>query len=207
MNAAKPKHYAVVQSKPCSKCGVEKPASEFIADPRHADGLRSDCKECFYSRERYYKALDYRHANRDQVKLWNRKQRSARLRYQERWRQGNPKAASDKDRRSRQRQRAKDPIAYRAQVQASTNRRRAKKRNNGPHDFTRHEWEAIKVAYEHRCAYCGIAPEQLSIDHALPLARGGVHSAWNIVPACLQCNIRKGARLVAIPDYSRHPYV
>ena len=36
----------MVSSKKCSKCGEEKAASDFFADPKKASGLRSDCKEC-----------------------------------------------------------------------------------------------------------------------------------------------------------------
>ena len=29
------------------------------------------------------------------------------------------------------------------------------------------------------------------MDHALPLSRGGAHTATNVVPACTACNSRK----------------
>lgn len=41
-----------------------------------------------------------------------------------------------------------------------------------------------------RCLYCG-DPSQ-SIDHVLPLSRGGHSVTENCVPACLGCNGRKG---------------
>lgn len=44
------------------------------------------------------------------------------------------------------------------------------------------------------CQYCGKRPgtEELTIDHVLPRARGGVSSWTNCVLACLPCNARKG---------------
>lgn len=33
-------------SKTCSKCGESKPVLAFGADPGHADGMRSDCRNC-----------------------------------------------------------------------------------------------------------------------------------------------------------------
>ena len=48
------------------------------------------------------------------------------------------------------------------------------------------------------CAYCRrgpLPPAALHVDHATPLARGG--PAWdegNMVAACAQCNLSKGAR-------------
>ncbi|MHC4480057.1 MAG: HNH endonuclease [Planctomycetota bacterium] len=49
---------------------------------------------------------------------------------------------------------------------------------------------------ENRCQYCGqrFASSELSIDHVLPLSRGG-RSTWaNVVCACTRCNKRKGGR-------------
>lgn len=51
---------------------------------------------------------------------------------------------------------------------------------------------------EQRCQYCGRRPSvaELSIDHVLPRSRGGETSWENCVLACVQCNRRKGSRLV-----------
>ena len=46
----------------------------------------------------------------------------------------------------------------------------------------------------HRCQYCGISSERLSIDHILPRSRGGPHSWDNVTTACLRCNVHKGNR-------------
>lgn len=54
--------------------------------------------------------------------------------------------------------------------------------------------KAIKAAYKGRCAYCGIKPKQLTIDHVTPLARNGGHTPDNLVPACRPCNAAKGTR-------------
>ena len=44
-----------------------------------------------------------------------------------------------------------------------------------------------------RCHYCG-APAT-TVDAVVPAARGGQHTADNLVPACTSCNTSKGARL------------
>ena len=46
--------------------------------------------------------------------------------------------------------------------------------------------------YDHRCVYCGGPGE--TIEHMIPLARGGLHEAPNISPACGRCNCQKGRR-------------
>jgi hypothetical protein len=43
------------------------------------------------------------------------------------------------------------------------------------------------------CQYCG-SRENLTIDHVLPLSRGGPYTWQNLVIACLRCNNRKGNR-------------
>ena len=43
------------------------------------------------------------------------------------------------------------------------------------------------------CAYCGqtFAPRELTMDHVVPVARGGRSTRGNLVPACKQCNSDK----------------
>ncbi|EBA09584.1 HNH endonuclease [Sagittula stellata] len=46
---------------------------------------------------------------------------------------------------------------------------------------------------EFRCQYCGTKAE-LTFDHVIPRARGGITSWENVVAACAPCNLRKGSR-------------
>jgi len=43
------------------------------------------------------------------------------------------------------------------------------------------------------CYYCGkkVPPEELTMDHIVPLSRGGKSTKGNIVPACKECNNKK----------------
>jgi 5-methylcytosine-specific restriction endonuclease McrA len=45
-----------------------------------------------------------------------------------------------------------------------------------------------------RCYYCkcAITPEIRTVDHKIPVARGGEHHADNLVVACIKCNKEKG---------------
>jgi 5-methylcytosine-specific restriction endonuclease McrA len=47
-----------------------------------------------------------------------------------------------------------------------------------------------------QCQYCGVNPgaEELTIDHVVPRARGGVSSWTNCVLACVECNKQKADR-------------
>jgi hypothetical protein len=47
---------------------------------------------------------------------------------------------------------------------------------------------------EHSCQYCGFtgSASELTVDHVVPLSRGGAASTWeNLVVACKRCNWRK----------------
>jgi len=60
------------------------------------------------------------------------------------------------------------------------------------------QWKAIKVAYRHRCAYCG-RKKPLTQDHVIPVKKGGEHMAHNIVPACRSCNSQKATGHPPVP--------
>ncbi len=46
---------------------------------------------------------------------------------------------------------------------------------------------------EFSCQYCG-AKGDLTFDHVVPRAKGGVTSWENVVAACSRCNLRKGSK-------------
>lgn len=58
------------------------------------------------------------------------------------------------------------------------------------------DWERLVARYQGRCAYCGVRPDELTMDHVVPAARGGRHSIGNILPACRSCNGAKHALLL-----------
>jgi 5-methylcytosine-specific restriction endonuclease McrA/predicted nucleic acid-binding Zn ribbon protein len=60
-----------------------------------------------------------------------------------------------------------------------------------PCTLTQSQWTIIKAVYGYRCAYCGKRAKILTKDHVIPLAKGGSHTADNIVPACRSCNSHK----------------
>lgn len=72
------------------------------------------------------------------------------------------------------------------------NDERRRSRINGlPCTLTRDQWQAIKAAYNNKCAYCGKHSKHLSQDHFIPVTKGGGYTPDNIVPACRKCNSRK----------------
>lgn len=52
------------------------------------------------------------------------------------------------------------------------------------------DWRRLKNRYQGRCAYCGVKC-RATMDHVVPLHRGGRHTIGNILPACQSCNSSK----------------
>lgn len=56
---------------------------------------------------------------------------------------------------------------------------------------------AVWAKTDGRCVYCGIQTNPFStfsIDHVVPVSKGGTDDLANLVPCCRSCNSRKGAR-------------
>jgi len=49
----------------------------------------------------------------------------------------------------------------------------------------------IKEKWNHECAYCG-SNDELTLDHIIPLAKGGVDYTHNVLCSCRKCNSDKG---------------
>ena len=59
-------------------------------------------------------------------------------------------------------------------------------------DLRRSRWWQNRLA-RGICHYCGgtFPPGELTMDHLVPVARGGKSTPGNVVPACRECNSRK----------------
>lgn len=100
-------------------------------------------------------------------------------------------------------------VSYRTWVKANpekvrlySSKRRALELGNTPISelLTEEQWQAKLTEYNHRCAYCGCklgyakGDKHPTLDHVIPVSRGGKHSASNVVPSCLHCNCSKNAK-------------
>jgi 5-methylcytosine-specific restriction endonuclease McrA len=59
-------------------------------------------------------------------------------------------------------------------------------------DLRRSRWWQNRLA-RGVCHFCGgtFPPGELTMDHLVPVARGGKSTPGNVVPACRECNSRK----------------
>jgi 5-methylcytosine-specific restriction endonuclease McrA len=83
---------------------------------------------------------------------------------------------------------------HRLENNVKAGRHRARK--FGAVGFHTPEQLAARISYYgNRCAYCGAAYE--SVDHVIPLARGGSNWPANLRPACGFCNSSKADKLLS----------
>jgi 5-methylcytosine-specific restriction endonuclease McrA len=64
--------------------------------------------------------------------------------------------------------------------------------------LTQEQWNETLETFNHCCAYCLRGDLKLTIDHVIPVSKGGPHTAENVVPACKHCNCVKSARPVFV---------
>ena len=86
-------------------------------------------------------------------------------------------------------------LNHKAAIRISKN-----KRKNILNKFTKinkSEFDNILNIHDNKCHYCGILVLRginLHFDHKIPLSKSGDHSVDNIVPACMNCNLRKSTK-------------
>jgi len=102
-----------------------------------------------------------------------------------RYRAKYPEKHAAAKRASKIRRKTNDPEGFRVSKRLD----KAKRRAAG--SLTAVEWHSIKRLYNFRCAYCGKKGKDLTMDHVVPVAKGGKTERENIVPACMTCNNRK----------------
>ena len=89
----------------------------------------------------------------------------------------------------------------------SSNRRRAKKQNQG-NGITKEQWMECMSFFNWRCAYSGelvSKQETRTIDHIVPINKGGCNEIWNVVPAYRNYNSSKQDKDL-LEWYKKQPY-
>jgi len=108
------------------------------------------------------------------------------------YRQAHPEEVRQRERAYRQ--------AHPEKVRDFTRARRARKKGAPIDDLSPEQWREIQDAFSRRCVYCPAdckackkKTHKLTPDHVTPYKHNGSNTLWNVVPACLSCNIKKNA--------------
>ncbi len=71
-----------------------------------------------------------------------------------------------------------------------THKRRVELAENGG-DYTLEEWADLCEKYDNKCLCCGKSNVKLTVDHVIPVSKGGQNTIENIQPLCKSCNSKK----------------
>lgn len=86
----------------------------------------------------------------------------------------------------------KDRDNKQAGIRARLRRARKKKVHNAV--FSKKELLEHKALFNNQCVYCGCKDKPLTIDHFIPISKGGPHCLGNLVPSCHRCNESKNSK-------------
>lgn len=137
---------------------------------------------------------------------WTEEQRLAARAGEKRWRDANPDRVRANNRRNylrdparyaelRDSWRAKNPERHLQIMVLQQSKRRTAKKAGDSRVVTAAEWDRVLRRARGCCSYCG-QKSALTMDHVIPLVRGGRHAIGNLAPACEYCNKSKGRLLV-----------
>lgn len=152
----------------CARCSEWRPLTEFYRDRKGRSGRKSTCVECHRS-EQVARYRSSREVVIIRVRAWQRS----------------------------------NPEAYRKTQAAKALRRR--EASSGLRYGEGFSVADLIADGQVTCAYCdrpvaqtdSCDPLRATLDHVVPLSRGGRHERANAVVACSECNTRKWARTPA----------
>lgn len=202
-----------MDTKTCKRCGDPKPHSEFYprrwktTSGEERVGLYPWCKTCACTQKHEYytvntelvksRVREYEKKNPDKSKAFHdaakaqfkKRNPKRQAQYVRRWEVKNPEKAKEMLRRGVAAFHARNPTHDRRRQ----HRRRAAMLAGG--SYTERDLLRLLRRHDGLCAYCTNAAAD-TIDHVIPLVRGGRNTIGNLLPACRRCNSKKHARLL-----------
>lgn len=112
---------------------------------------------------------------------WDAANRSKRTGYVEAYRQRHPERVKEGQRKRRH--------AHPEKHRLAEQRRRARLRDSCSPGVTPEQWAERVRLFAGCCAYCHRPAD--TVDHCIPISRGGKDIITNVVPACRSCNSSK----------------
>jgi 5-methylcytosine-specific restriction endonuclease McrA len=213
-----------MESKRCKVCGQIKFINEFYHSKSGRFRVGNICKECIhidriiiYRKNRdknILKSREWALKNKERVKInqakWYLRNQdrlilAAGKRYEK-----DPKLSLERGREWAKKHpeknraiKSKYKKAHPERVRISYRNRKAFLLNVPGKGWNAFEEKQLIEDYGHRCAYCGELLKKVTMDHIIPISRGGNHEIDNAVPACGYCNSSKGNKPLLIWLYKK----
>jgi 5-methylcytosine-specific restriction endonuclease McrA len=83
--------------------------------------------------------------------------------------------------------------------------RRAKKQSNGG-TYTQKQWQDLCDKYGNKCLCCKRSDVALTVDHVIPIKKGGSNDISNLQPLCKSCNSKKHLKIIDYRDDENQQY-
>jgi len=181
----------------CKLCAAERRKKYYEKDKEHINKVKKENRKKYrdkslaYNKEYYQKtrkrrlevARQYRKDNREKlvenIREYNKTHKEENKQRTSNYRKNNP----EKVRQTKANYRKNNPEA----VQKHRMTRRARKAQNGVFKVSNKELGKLMNS---PCVMCG-STQQITIDHIIPIARGGTHSVGNLQTLCKKCNSSK----------------
>jgi len=209
--------------KTCTDCGQTKNNSAFSPSKLGKLGTRSKCRECCRQQAKDYRSRNrekvlasmraYREANPEKIKALGAKFRKENPDYGKNYHAKHRETEllrskrkywsnTSKESLRKKTARANNPEVFRERsrtyaqnnkevIRAKSQKRRACIANNKTFSISKKE---LLLMYSSKCFYCDNSASTL--DHVVPISRGGSHGIGNLVPACNHCNFSKAGRTI-----------
>lgn len=186
-------------TKTCSKCGKDKSLEDFSLEKRNkTNGRKSYCRDCGNLISKAYRAKD---PEKRQAQI-NKSREKHREAYKEtKLVKGKESYAKHKNKinAKKRARRINDPVwaqkrkeqldNWRAANPDKVKKHRVRRITNTTLGGNTALESYIEVLLNDPCSYCGEPSE--TIDHIVPLSKGGKHEITNITGACKSCNSAK----------------
>lgn len=192
-------------TKRCSECREVKPLAEFHRRAKSPDGRQGVCRPCAIARNKKYREDNREACNAARRDWWKRNPDRGRE-YHRRFNEKNPGYAARKTQEWREKnpeklaeQRARHPDYYREWRAKNPDKviewvhvRRARIANAPEIRPVKRLEIAERDGW--KCHICGkrVTKKDWSLDHLVPLSKGGSHTPENVALAHRRCNSRRG---------------
>lgn len=199
-----------MDTKACTKCGRELPATTEYFHKHTGEKLSPSCKECkanylkrYYdkNKEKYLLHNKQYHKNNklsvsEHHKQYYKDNKSSLLENHKRYRKDNKLSISEQSKQyycSNKDEILQKHSYYRISHPEQFRNYSQKRRTRISRltaTLTLEQWEFTKAYFNNECCYCG-AEKPLEQEHFVATTNGGGYTADNIIPSCRSCNASK----------------